>query len=87
MTKHDRIAELIAEGMSSRTIADIIGCGTSYVRTVRQRIAGVRHDLAWRKRNPLKNRDYMRQFRLTHPTYDRDYRAKKRPLEIAAEKS
>ena len=52
MTKQAKITKLLAKGMSARIIADIVGCGTSYVRTIRQRLIGVRHDLAWKKRNP-----------------------------------
>ena len=66
MTKQARITTLLALGMSTRTIADEVGCGTSYVRTVRQRLAGVRHDLAWRGRNREKNRATAREWQLAN---------------------
>lgn len=54
MTKADRIRALYAAGKSTREIADIIGCKTSYVRVVaRQRRGGLsEHDI---KYLPRKN--------------------------------
>lgn len=52
MTKSDRIRDLYAEGKSTREIADIVGCGTPYVRVcARQRVPGG-HD---------PNKDYQRR--------------------------
>lgn len=41
MTKTDRIRALIKAGKTSREIADEVGCHDSYVRTVKQRDAGI----------------------------------------------
>lgn len=43
MTKAERIRELYAKGLSTRQIADRVGCDTAYVRVVaRQRVGGDR---------------------------------------------
>lgn len=55
MTKADRIRNLIKQGRSNRAIADIVGCLTAYVRTIRQRDSGINYgarNYATNKQNP-----------------------------------
>lgn len=40
MTKSERIRDLVKLGMTNAEIAHYVGCQQSYVRAVRQRIAG-----------------------------------------------
>ena len=58
MTKSARIRALYAEGKSTREIADIVGCGMSYVRVcARQRINGLSEsDIRYRAK--LGTNDY-----------------------------
>lgn len=88
MTKSARIRALYAEGKSTREIADIVGCGTSYVRVcARQRINGLSEsDIRYRAKLGTndytsyqkalfkKNPDYKRR----HRAYCKSYSAAKR---------
>ena len=73
MSKAARIRELYAHGLSTREIAERVGCRTEYVRTAaRQRANGPSiHDRAWWSSEASKQskRDYCRERRRSDPQY------------------